>query len=271
MKKIILSTDFSKNAKNAIDYALFLFEKETCTFYLVHGDQGTTPKTASKSPAAKNLKQLMKQVQAKNDNPKHQFEMVIETDTVVNLVNRTAINNAVDYIFMGAKGYSFIKDVFLGSNTVDVIKNMKYYCPIMVVPEAYNFGRPEEIIFATDLKHGFIETELRGLISISKLYDSLVSVLHVQTEKQLTKIQKKNKETLSIILKEITYKFTDVQMVNSITSSIHHLEKENPKIGMVALLNTKHGFFQNLLREPILRNMAFQTEVPLLVLQQIAE
>ena len=36
MKKIILPTDFSENAFNAICYAVQLFKEETCTFYLVN-------------------------------------------------------------------------------------------------------------------------------------------------------------------------------------------------------------------------------------------
>ena len=36
MKRIIIPTDFSENAFNAIAYALQLFAEESCTFYLVH-------------------------------------------------------------------------------------------------------------------------------------------------------------------------------------------------------------------------------------------
>ena len=36
MKKILLPTDFSDNAWNAIEYALKLFKDEVCTFYLLN-------------------------------------------------------------------------------------------------------------------------------------------------------------------------------------------------------------------------------------------
>ena len=35
-KKILLPTDFSKNAWNAILYALELYKNETCEFYIVN-------------------------------------------------------------------------------------------------------------------------------------------------------------------------------------------------------------------------------------------
>jgi len=36
MKKILLPTDFSKNAINAIDYALQLFKDETCVCFILN-------------------------------------------------------------------------------------------------------------------------------------------------------------------------------------------------------------------------------------------
>ena len=36
MKKILLPTDFSENALNAIDYALQLFKDETCAFFILN-------------------------------------------------------------------------------------------------------------------------------------------------------------------------------------------------------------------------------------------
>ena len=36
MKKILLPTDFSENALNAIDYALQLFKDEKCAFFILN-------------------------------------------------------------------------------------------------------------------------------------------------------------------------------------------------------------------------------------------
>lgn len=271
MKKIILSTDFSDNALNAIDYALLLFEKTPCTFYLLHAFHDAPSEPTTIVTRKDDLSRLLKRTEAKNNNPNHHFEMVIETDSVVNLINRTAINNAVDYILMGTKGYSTLHEVFLGSNTVDVIKYLQCSCPIVAVPEDYDIHLPEEIVFASDYKHAFIAPEVDPLIAITDLCGAKLSVIHIDTEKELSEAQKENKEVLKKNLKTVKLEFREMKMKNSTASTLYHLEKENPKIGMVALLNTKHGFFQKLLREPIIRNMTFQTKVPLMVLAQIVD
>ena len=268
MTKIILPTDFSENAQNAIDYAMLLFKNEPCTFYLLNAYHKAEPGGENKADIQQNLKGLAKLAQIKNDNPKHRFKTIFETDTVLNLVNRAVIDHAADYVFMGTKGSTALRGVFMGTNTVEIIKHL-VACPIVAVPENYNGSLLQEILFSTDFKHRFIAPELTSLIAISKLWNATVSVVHVQVEKKLEEDQEQNKEALKNNLKAVRSRFKEVGMKNSIASTLYHLEQKNPKIGMLVLLNTKYGFFKKLLREPVLRNMAFKTEVPLLVLPQI--
>ena len=270
MKKIVLPTDFSDNAQNAIDYALHLFEREECIFYLVHAHDGTSSTADSTVNKLKELKKRAKSIKIRNDNPKHRFKSILETDSVLNLVNRTVIDKAVEYVFMGTKGTSALRGIFMGSNTVDVIKHLAT-CPIVAVPENYDCHLPKEVIFSSDFKHAFIAPELAALIAIAKLWDSTVSVVHINAKKELDDDQKRNKEGLKNNLKEIRSTFKEVIMKKSISSTLYQLEQENEKIGMFALLNTKYSFFEKLLREPVMQIMTFQTNVPLLVLPQIVD
>ncbi len=84
-------TDFSKNAQKAIDYAIALFENEECIFYLIHAYHDAPSSSENKKTAGENLKQLAKSLRSKN-NPKHGFEWVLESDSVINLTNRTIID-----------------------------------------------------------------------------------------------------------------------------------------------------------------------------------
>jgi len=234
----------------------------------LHAYHDVPSETGSKGDVQKKLKKPSKRIQTKNNNPKHHFKTVLKTDSVLNLINRTIIDNAADFVFRGTKGASAIRGIFLGTNTVNVIKHLAM-CPIVAVPGNYDCDLPEEIDFSTDFNHNFIAPELAALIAISKLWDAVVSVVHIQSKKKLVDDQKRNIEELKNNLKEVRSTFMEVIIKNSISSTLYHPEKENVKIGILALLNTIHGFSKKPLREPILRNLAFQTEVPLLVLPQI--
>ena len=269
MLKILLPTDFSDNAQKAIDYALGLLEKEECTLYLLHAYHDAPSAAATKNDLENALKKLVKSIALKNENQKHYFEQVFLMDSVVNALNITMIDKAINYIFMGTKGVSSLINIFLGSTTVRVIKELDT-CPIVAVPADYECTPPKEIVFANDFKHMFIVPELTPIIHFSKLWKSSLYVVHILSEKTLNKEQKQNKKLLKNALKEINTSFLEVPMGTSIASTLYQLEKENNKIGMVSLLKTKHGFFDNLLHEPVLQKMAFQTQVPLLILPQIA-
>jgi hypothetical protein len=80
--------------------------------------------------------------------------------------------------------------------------------------------------------------------------------------------QRLNKKLLRNSLKDIRHRFLQVKKQDSIVSTIYQSEKENKIIGMVALLKTKQGFFEKLIHEPVFPNLAFKTEVPLLVIPQ---
>ncbi|MBD0778439.1 universal stress protein [Maribacter sp. ANRC-HE7] len=268
MFTILLPTDFSDNAQRAIDYAIRLFEKEECTFCILHAYHDAPSGSKSKADLEIELKNLTESILQKEQNPKHHFKPVFVMDSIVNALNIAMTDNAIDYIFMGTKGASSLFNVFMGSNTVRVIRHL-HTCPIVAIPSDYVFTAPEEIVLANNYKHRFSNEELLPLIQLAKLWDSKVLVTHIFSKKTLSKDQKQNKEELSLHLKEIRTNFIEAQMGVSVTSSLFTLKKENPQIGMAALLKSKHDFFDALLREPVLRKMAFNTELPLLVLPQL--
>lgn len=268
MKKIIIPTDFSKNAQKAIDYALRLFENEICTFYILHAYHDAPSSATTKMSTEEALNQLMKRLESQNDSEKHHFEAVFETDSVLNLTNRTQIEEGTDYVFMGTKGSSTLHEIFIGSNTLDLIKYIDN-CPVVVVPRVYEYNGLKEIVFVTDFKHVFIPLELSLLINIALLWDATLNVAHIKTEEVLSDMQKSNKELLRNMLKETKHQFFEIERRDTVAKTLYQIEKANNNIGMMAILKTKHGFFQKLTHENIVKNIAFKTEIPLLVLPQI--
>ncbi len=144
----------------------------------------------------------------------------------MNALNITIIDKAVDYIFMGTKGASSLRNTFMGSNKVRVIKQLDA-CPIVTVPADYDYDLPDEIAFANDFKPTFIAPELVPLINFTQLWNSTLLAVHIRSEKTLSNDQKLNKELLKNALKEVKIRFLEVQMEVSISSTLYRLEKEN--------------------------------------------
>ncbi|TLP71980.1 universal stress protein [Maribacter sp. ACAM166] len=268
MKKIILPTDFSKNAQKAIDFALLLFKNERCTFYLLHAYHDAPSSSKDKKSTKEDLNQLVHTLEVQNNNKKHHFKGVLETDSVLNLTNRTQINEGVNYVFIGTKGSSALREIFVGSNTLDLIKYI-HNCPIVVIPAAYKYTGLKEIVLATDFKHTFMTMELVPLIQITFFWEATLNVVHLKTEETLSDTQKSNKELLRKALENTKHQFFEIELKDTVANTLYQIEKANKNIGMMAILKTNHGFFQKLTHENIIKNITFKTEIPLMVLPQI--
>lgn len=265
MKNILIPTDFSINAQKAIDYAILLFKKEECTFHILHAYQMAPSAPGVKLDSENQLNQIVKKLKAEKENPLHNFKNIMIADTPLSAIDVSIKNNDVDYVFMGTKGAKGLQGIFMGSTTVNVIKNIGP-CPIVAVPEKSKYGVPDEIIFTNNFRNPFKKVEIIPLITLVELCKSTLTVVYIKTGKELSNEQKSNKKLLANNLKKVKHQFLEVVMDYSLSSTIHRLEKENKKIGMVAMLKNKHGFFEKLLREPVVRNVTFTTEVPFLVL-----
>src|SRR5690606_9765636 len=137
MKTILLPTDFSENSWNAITYALNLFEKTTCTFYLLHVNSSSyvmandspyiqtdyfVENTFTK-PSKLQLKNTLKRIlQEFPDNKNHHFFTLTDYNFFIESIRKHVHEKQIDMIVMGTKGATGLKKLIVGSNAADVIK-----------------------------------------------------------------------------------------------------------------------------------------------------
>lgn len=281
MKRILLPTDFSKNAWHAIQYALYLFENLPCKFYILHAHQVSPSGLVStinkerdtrlfEITAEENVQKLKKIVDRLvriNKVPGHEFEAILEHDALLNAIGRNIIDKDVDYLFMGTQGASGLKEVFLGSNTVKVIKHINH-CPVMAVPYTFEYGHQKKILFATDYRHLFQSAELEPLIAIAEITGSTIHVVRIIEEEKMDKEQEQLKTLLEGFLKKVKYQFEDLEYHPTLSARLTEWVDDS-HTGIIAMINTRHGFFSGLLREPVVKKIAFRSHVPFLVLPEI--
>ncbi|RNL85380.1 universal stress protein [Sinomicrobium pectinilyticum] len=270
MKTILIPTDFSANAHKAMEYAVYLFEKQACTFYLLNAQEtNLTGLNAGRTGSLneKMMEDLFKEINMENTNPKHFYEREIIYDSLVNAIGKTVLSKNVDYIFMGTKGSTAAKEIFMGSNALKVIKNMDF-CPVVAVPKAYDYDLPDEILFPTDFKNTYEEFGLKPLKEIARLWGAKIRILYIAEEESLNETQIKNSKKLERILKNLNHTREEIVKYDN-TFKVITRYSENKSIGMVAMINNKHSFLEKLFREPVIRNTVFKIKVPFLVMPDI--
>tara|TARA_Y100000815_G_scaffold179147_1_gene163220 strand:- start:3337 stop:4197 length:861 start_codon:yes stop_codon:yes gene_type:complete len=279
-KRIILPTDFSENAWNATVYALELFKHVPCDFFLLNsyqvGASGLSTKMVGandtrlynlmKEQSERDLQRELERIKSVDKNPEHTFTTKSIMDTLVNAIGKTVYREEIDYIIMGTKGASGLKEVFLGSNTYTIIKEMDF-CPVIAVPEDYRSeGKLDSILLATGYEHLFENYELKPLLSIVESFNAKLWIAYVGDLEDFTSKQKNSKSKLETRLKSINYEFVEVEKEVSVNNTIRGLVNEDRDIDMVAMINQDHSFFERLTREPVIKKVTFNSTVPFLVI-----
>lgn len=280
MTRILLPTDFSLNAWHAITYALSFFEYAPCTFYVLHAHQvspsgfistynrerETRLHTITRTEEEEKLDKLIQHLKRINKAGEHLFEGVLLTDSLVNAIGKYSLKKKVAYIVMGTQGASGLKEVFLGSNTVSVIKNITF-CPLLAVPSAYEFTRPRQFLLASEYRIAVSTEMLTPLCSLARLWDARIDVVHISEEKELDEEQSENQMSIHKVMGDLTHSFETIDFSPSIAGKIQALAKER-QFQMIVMMHSKHNFMARLTREPVIKKVAFKTEVPFMILPQ---
>jgi nucleotide-binding universal stress UspA family protein len=174
----------------------------------------------------------------------------------------------IDLLITGTKGSSGMEEVFMGSNTVRMIKAVKE-CPVLAIPNGFQYTRPTEIAFATDFNRFYTKSELAPLMEMARSFKSVIRIVHVQYEiKALTEMQQFNLNMLRKYLGEVEHYVHTVSELNSISKTLE-IFSEELEIHLLAMLNYQHSYMERLTREPIVKRVAFHTKNPLLVIPEL--
>lgn len=272
-RSILIPTDFSDNAWSAIIYALKLYADEFCTFYLLHTSHLSNPVSRTyitshyvqktHENAKKELIELKNQVEQSNVNANHDFQTILSSKPLLDTIKTTLKKHPIDLIVMGTKGATGINKFFMGSNTVDLIKNINQ-CPILAVPDQYEFSAPSRIAFPTDFNRFYDYLELKPLLDFADLFNSHIYVLHINVEKKLNELQEYNMTMLKEHLKNFKHSFHWLPKYTKKTEEIN-VFIEDLKIDVLAMINYEHSIIENIIKEPIIKKIGFKPIVPFLV------
>ncbi|WP_339710385.1 universal stress protein [uncultured Kriegella sp.] len=281
MKNVLIPTDFSENAWNAIKYALALFEEEKCVFHLLNTYTPSISNSrfmassiqggvvdATHNNSVKGLQAIVKQIKETHDNPNHSFKNISSFSLLVDEIKEIVAAKKIDLVITGTKGASSFDEVFMGSNTVRIIKSIKN-CPVLAIPQHFKFERPSEIAFATDFNRFYTASELEPLIELAKTFNAVVRIVHVQYEiKALTEIQQFNLNMLRKYLKGIEHYVHTVSELNSVSKTLEVFTNELD-IHLLAMLNYQHSYVELMTRELVIKRVAFHTQIPFLVIPEL--
>jgi nucleotide-binding universal stress UspA family protein len=279
--KILVPTDFSKNSIKALNYARELYKNERCDFYLLNvfsatgniidsflnKEPGSELYETAKLNSENGLAKVYDMIALSDTyNPKHHFEVISTFNNIIDAIKTAVDQKDIDIIVMGTKGETDSKAFAFGSVAVNIMEKVRN-CPVIVVPYNAQLTLPKEIVFPTDYNTNFKRRELAHLTAIAKSCDATVAVLHVNEKNELDISQKENKQLLTEILKETKHSFHDLthdEVVPAVNIFVQSRASD-----MVAFINRKHLFFGSLLTYPMVKQITFHLNVPILTMHDL--
>jgi nucleotide-binding universal stress UspA family protein len=279
MTTVLIPNDFSNNAMHAIKYAIQLYKCERTNFYFLHAyaDEvyGPFKKNGSKSleeqkeitriKVEQSLKNTISELTKKYHNPKHSFEAVSAFESLVDAVNDFANQINVDLLIMGTQGQTANKKLTFGSHTVQVFKYVS--CPVLAIPENYEYQQPKKILFPTDYMLPYKRRELKLLNILATEFKSEIHCLYISDFEDLSHRQIDNKRFLQESLPD-AYLLNERSPVKNKGEAImeYILEKD---INLLVMVNARHSFLEDMLYRSAVDDIGLHPKIPFLVMQNL--
>lgn len=187
MKKLLVPTDFSKQAENALKVAAILAKKHNAEIYLLHMlevpmqevDQGMMESHIPEvlffmKMAHKRFEDIMNSDYLKGI----KVHETVKSDISFNEIKATCTELNIDLIVMGSHGTTGLREMFVGSNTEKVVRTSEV--PVLVIKNEHKDFDINKFVFASDFKNDNQET-YKQAVKFAQSFNAKIHLLMVTT------------------------------------------------------------------------------------------
>lgn len=204
MKRILVPTDFSLQAENALKVAVELAKRNDSKIIILHSmempvhlattDKGSLPEALYfVKLAEKHFTELLEKPYIEHAH----VTTKIGQGELYDDINETVKKDDIDLIIMGSHGASGFKEMFIGSNTEKVVRTSDI--PVLVIKN----DRPEfeikDFVFATDFSPE-CKTTLKKAQDFAESFNATLHLLYVNTPSGF-KTTREAKEMMEVFIK----------------------------------------------------------------------
>ncbi len=275
MKTIIVPTDFSDNASNALHYAASLASAAKARVVLYNAfpypvvtDVPTEIMQEFVDRIADEQFRKLKEIK-QNITRQYGIEVtcIAQAGSVSNDLEEIMEKENGDLAVMGMRGANPAVHILMGSNTAAVLR--KGRVPLLIVPPSAGYKSPRRILFACS--NPFVDNPnmLRPIREMASLFSAEIEVLMVSEPQSVQKpLQKPRPSNLEEHFRDIKHLYT-FDMSDAVRASILDAVHES-NADMIAMIPHHHSIWPYLFDNSDTLSVAMQTTVPLLVLAENA-
>lgn len=241
IKRILVPTDLSAVAENAVRFALNLFKNQASEFVFFNSGKITPGELQSKVETRDNA--------PLTTGTKSSY-VTMDKNFSADLVKKLTSEYKIDLIVMGTHGANtpLTPDIF-GSNAAAVLQESDV--PVIAVPDGEYFNAVKKIVYASDLIK--LRSELELVIQFATIANAEIDVVHITpVYPDLYDAEKINARNIIADLSEkhnfqkISYYIAETTFSNQIVTGINnYLEKHSAD--MLALFHAERSWIDRIL------------------------
>jgi nucleotide-binding universal stress UspA family protein len=274
MKTILVPTDYSPVADNAVQYAAHLAEAEEARIILFHVFRFAIPTQDTIMPINTyadmenyervRLDKYRKRME-KAFNNRVKFQSLLTPGLASDEIIDWCQDHKPDLVVMGISGGRGLKEFFAGSNALRVVKGCE--TDVLIVPAQATFQPVKKISLATDLENIDAETISSTLRHYCEVFHARAEIVNVQEQFSLaTEEREENIQKLHAGLGDIKHSIKQRHATDVATEIENHIHYH--KSQWLAVVHKDYNFFKGLFHRSITKQLAFHLSIPVLSINQ---
>lgn len=254
--RILIPTDFSECANNAIEYAMDLYgRKPENSFIIVHTCNFIDNTDLELEAKQKQLEELRYDIINEYADCSLEIDVQLYQGTFVNTLNFCFEKYQADIMVVGTKGASSIKSFFVGTNAEELLENTSF--PMLIVPEQSTFSDIQNLGYATKEEEEIGE----HLMTLAENYNAKIRKVTIGDVDEVTEIHYEkvgaNEDGSEVPVFRHLIHGSDIEL---------RLRKfiNEYKIDLLCMNKREHNAIYRLLHGNLINEFVFDSSVPLL-------
>lgn len=278
VKQILVPTDFSKCADNAIDFAVQSAKILPAKVTLIHSFEvndniytdyvgvNREYNLTMLNDAKEKLARLKKHIEETNGVVVDTF---ISTHSLQDAIAKFLKEKKPDLIIMGTLGASGIKEKLWGSRTAAIIG--KSDIPVMAIPVEYKWKKPQKVLLATN-KFEKEPAILDYLFELAGLYMAQVQIaVFTDVDDDKAAVFLEHKHNISQYEKFLKEEYNEDTLASvhlhgkDFQTTLQNFIKKN-NIDVLVMVTYQRTFWKRIFDPGITKHMSYHTHIPLLAI-----
>jgi len=222
MKKLLVPTDFSPQAENALKVAAQIAKTQKCDIHLLHILELPLQKVDALSSyndlpeavyfmklARKHFEELLKKDYLKGIN----IQDHVEFHEIFKGIYHICEKQQIDLVIMGSHGASGFKELLIGSNTEKVVRTSAV--PVLVIKKDHAHFKVDNFVFASDFNDESKPPYAKA-VDFAKLLQAKIHLLMVNTPNRFMTTLEAEKR-MTAFIKSVDFKNYTINLYNDET------------------------------------------------------